>query len=228
MNVLQLPCMVTAATFPFDICWFMITPSEQKIPPRNHFKKDRHVVPADENRNSTGFRRLLADRSRPVQRVASALLLLSLGAASGGLLSGVEAGRAYSTVDEQAAERSIQTVLMAQAEAWNRGDIPAFMEGYVRDKNLRFASGDAVQRGWQQTLERYQKHYDTREKMGTLSFQDLEIRVLSSEWAEVFGRYVLKRDPSVGNDTGLFTLLMSRKDDRWLILHDHTSAAEKH
>ena len=45
----------------------------------------------------------------------------------------------------------------------------------VHDENLRFASGDTVQRGWQQTLERYQKHYDTREKMGTLSFQDLEI-----------------------------------------------------
>ncbi|MGV2332950.1 MAG UNVERIFIED_CONTAM: hypothetical protein LVR18_02070 [Planctomycetaceae bacterium] len=63
------------------------------------------------------------------------------------------------------------------------------MQGYLRDENLRFASGDTVQRGWQQTLERYQKHYDTREKMGTLSFEDLEIRVLSSEWAEVFGRY---------------------------------------
>jgi beta-aspartyl-peptidase (threonine type) len=63
------------------------------------------------------------------------------------------------------------SVLMAQAEAWNRGDIPAFMQGYLRDENLRFASGDTVQRGWQQTLERYQKHYDTREKMGTLSFR---------------------------------------------------------
>lgn len=184
------------------------------------------MVPADQNRTLQVFRGLLTHSGRSFQRIAKAMLLISLGAAFGGLLTGVQAGRAHSTVNEQTAEQSIRSVLMAQAEAWNRGDIPAFMQGYLRDENLRFASGDTVQRGWQQTLERYQKHYDTREKMGTLSFEDLEIRVLSSEWAEVFGRYRLKRDSSVGNDTGLFTLLMSRKDDRWHILHDHTSAAE--
>ncbi|MFM8476490.1 MAG: YybH family protein [Planctomycetaceae bacterium] len=184
------------------------------------------MVSFDHSRNPARIRRLLADCGWPFQRVITALLLISLGAAFGGVLTGVQAGRAHNTVDEHTAEQSIRAVLMAQAEAWNRGDIPAFMQGYLQDENLRFASGDTVQRGWQQTLERYQKHYDTREKMGSLSFQDLEIQVLSSEWAEVFGRYTLKRDPSVGNDTGLFTLLMSRKDDRWHILHDHTSAAE--
>jgi ketosteroid isomerase-like protein len=192
----------------------------------NNPQKDGNMVPAHHNSPLPVFRRLLTHISRPIQRVATALLLISLGAASGGLLTGVQAGRAHNTVDEQTAEQSIRAVLMAQAEAWNRGDISAFMQGYLQDENLRFASGDTVQRGWLQTLERYQKHYDTREKMGSLSFQDLEIQVLSSEWAEVFGRYTLKRDPSVGNDTGLFTLLMSRKDDRWHILHDHTSAAE--
>ena len=81
-------------------------------------------------------------------------------------------------------------------------------------------------RGWQQTLERYQKRYDTRQKMGQLSFVDLEVRVLSSEWAEVFGRFVLKREAAVGDATGLFTLLMAREGDRWLVLHDHTSSAD--
>lgn len=185
------------------------------------------MLPTDDNRTFPVLLKLLADCRRPAQRIATALVLIVLGAASGGMFTGVQAGRAQGAVDEQNAEQSIRAVLMAQAEAWNRGDIPAFMQGYLQDQNLRFASGDTVQRGWQQTLERYQKHYDTPEKMGTLAFQDLEIRVLSSEWAEVFGRYVLKRDPSVGNDTGLFTLLMSRKADRWHILHDHTSAARK-
>lgn len=156
-----------------------------------------------------------------------ALLLLCAGAASGGFLRHVEAGRLEGQADERLAEQSIRAVLKAQAEAWNRGDIPGFMEGYVRDESLRFASGGTVQRGWQQTLERYQKRYDSREKMGSLTFEDLEIRVLSAQWAEVFGRYVLKRDPAVGDATGLFTLLMTREGDSWRVLHDHTSAAEQ-
>jgi hypothetical protein len=50
--------------------------------------------------------------------------------------------------------------------------------------------------------------------------------VLGTGWAEVFGRYVLKREAAVGDATGLFTLLMTREGDRWQVLHDHTSAAE--
>ena len=164
---------------------------------------------------------------RRVSGVLWALLLLWAGAASGGFLGDVEAGRLEGQADERLAEGAIRGVLKAQAEAWNRGDIPGFMEGYVRDGSLRFASGGAVQRGWQQTLERYQKRYDSREKMGLLAFEDLEVRVLSADWAEVFGRYVLKRDPAVGDATGLFTLLMTREGDSWRVLHDHTSAAEQ-
>ena len=164
---------------------------------------------------------------RTVQRLFCALLLVGLGAASGGLLSGVQASRAgAAAADEAKVEQAIRGELKMQAEAWNRGDIPGFMEGYVRDESLRFASGGTVQRGWQQTLERYQKRYDSRQKMGQLSFVDLEIRVLSADWAEVFGRFVLKREAAVGDATGLFTLLMRREGDRWQILHDHTSASE--
>jgi ketosteroid isomerase-like protein len=164
---------------------------------------------------------------RRVWRLLCSVLLISLGAATGEFLTGVEAGRPAAEADEKAAESSIRAVLTAQTEAWNRGDIPGFMRGYVRGEALRFASGGTVQRGWQQTLERYQKRYDSPAKMGALSFEDLEVRVLSADWAEVFGRYVLKRDPSVGDATGLFTLLMAREGDDWRVLHDHTSAAEQ-
>jgi ketosteroid isomerase-like protein len=162
-----------------------------------------------------------------VWRLFRAFLLILLGAGTGEFLTGVEAGRPRDEADEKAAELAIRAVLTAQSQAWNRGDIPGFMQGYVRDETLRFASGGSVQRGWQQTLERYQKRYDSPAKMGRLSFEDLEIQVLSGEWAEVFGRYVLKRDPSVGDATGLFTLLMAREGHDWRVLHDHTSAAEQ-
>ena len=159
-----------------------------------------------------------------MQRFFWAVVLLVV--ISGVLSSGVQAGRSGGALDDAQAEQLIRGTLKAQVEAWNRGDIPGFMQGYVRDESLRFASGNTVERGWQQTLERYQKRYDTRQKMGQLSFVDLEVRVLSSEWAEVFGRFVLKREAAVGDATGLFTLLMAREGDRWLVLHDHTSSAD--
>ena len=59
------------------------------------------------------------------------------------------------------------------------------MAGYWNSPDLRFASGDSVQRGWQQTLERYRQRYPDRAAMGTLSFDELHIQVLSRDWALV-------------------------------------------
>lgn len=124
-----------------------------------------------------------------------------------------------------AADAAIRKTLDDQVEQWNRGNIPGFMDSYVRDETLRFSSGDSVRRGWEQTLQRYQTAYASKEAMGVLRFSDLEILQISSNYAEVFGKYHLTRDKSLGNASGLFTLLMRRDGDRWLILHDHTSAA---
>ncbi|MGH8099870.1 MAG: YybH family protein, partial [Chthoniobacterales bacterium] len=49
----------------------------------------------------------------------------------------------------------IRAVLRAQQEAWNRGDIDAFMNGYWRSDLTQFVSGDEVTRGWQTVRDRY-------------------------------------------------------------------------
>ena len=122
-------------------------------------------------------------------------------------------------------ETAIRKTLDEQVAAWNRGDIRGFMDGYVRDDSLRFASGGSVRRGWHEAFQRYQTAYATREKMGMLTFSELEFFPISDDYSEVFGKYHLARDKSVGDASGLFTLLMKREGDRWLVLHDHTSAA---
>ena len=38
----------------------------------------------------------------------------------------------------------IQSVLSAQQDAWNRGDIDAFMKGYAQSASTVFVSGDEV------------------------------------------------------------------------------------
>ena len=119
----------------------------------------------------------------------------------------------------------IESVLRAQQEAWNRGDIEGFMDGYWRSDKTVFVSGDEVSRGWQKVLDRYKKKYTDRAKMGTLTFSDLEITSLSNDSAVVLGSWKLKR----ANDEphGRFTLIFRYFPDGWKIVHDHTSAADK-
>ena len=116
---------------------------------------------------------------------------------------------------------AIKAVMDAQRDAWNRGDVEGYMDGYERSEKTVFVSGDNVTRGWQTVLERYKKSYDTREKMGVLTFSDLEINVLSNDSAVVLGSWSLKR----ANDQphGKFTLIFRRTSKGWRIVHDHTS-----
>jgi uncharacterized protein (TIGR02246 family) len=117
----------------------------------------------------------------------------------------------------------IQSVLSAQQDAWNRGDIDAFMNGYAQSASTVFVSEDEVRRGWETVRERYRVKYSDRAKMGTLSFSDIEVTMLSPDAAVVLGRWRLKR----ANDEphGRFTLIFKRLPEGWRIVHDHTSAA---
>jgi uncharacterized protein (TIGR02246 family) len=131
-----------------------------------------------------------------------------------------------SSLAETKAERdakAIRAVLDAQVAAWNRGEIEAFMDGYERSEKTVFVGGDNVTRGWQTVLDRYKKNYDTREKMGTLSFSDMEITPLGNDSALVLMRWHLQR--AKDEPHGRSTLIMRRTKQGWKIVHDHSSAA---
>jgi ketosteroid isomerase-like protein len=118
---------------------------------------------------------------------------------------------------------AIRAVLDAQRDAWNRGDIEGFMDGYERSEQTVFVSGDNVTHGWQTVLDRYKKNYNTREKMGTLTFSELEITLPGKESAAVLGRWHLKR--ASDEPHGRFTLIFRKTKQGWKIIHDHTSSA---
>lgn len=117
---------------------------------------------------------------------------------------------------------AIRKVMDDQAAAWNRGDIDAFMEiGYWKSEKLTFVSGDKVTHGWQQTLDNYKKGYDSRAKMGILTFSDLEITLLGKDAAVVLGNWSLAREKD--NPHGKFTLTFRKFKEGWRIILDHTS-----
>jgi ketosteroid isomerase-like protein len=120
-------------------------------------------------------------------------------------------------------EAAIRAVIEAQRNAWNRGDIESYMDGYDRSNETVFVSGDTVTRGWQTVLDRYKKSYNTREKMGTLTFSDLEITPLGRDSAVVLGRWHLQR--ASDEPHGTFSLIFRLTKHGWKIIHDHTSSA---
>jgi uncharacterized protein (TIGR02246 family) len=119
-------------------------------------------------------------------------------------------------------ETAIRAVIDAQREAWNRGDIEGYMDGYQRSADTVFVSGDNVTHGWQTVFDHYQKGYDSREKMGVLTFSDLEITSLGKNAAVVVGRWHLQR--AKDEPHGRFTLILKKTKQGWKIIHDHTSS----
>jgi len=124
---------------------------------------------------------------------------------------------------DHADDSAIQKVLSAQQEAWNRGDIDGFMNGYARSPSTTFVSEDEVKRGWETVRDRYHKAYSDRSKMGKLTFFDLEITSLGQDSALVSGGWRLEREKDAPH--GRFTLVFRLTDAGWKIVHDHTSAA---
>ena len=124
---------------------------------------------------------------------------------------------------EMKTHAAIRAVLDAQVAAWNRGDVEGFMDGYERSETIVFVSGDSLTHGWQTVLDRYKKNYDTREKMGTLAFSDLEVNLIGKDAAVVTGRWQLTREKDTPK--GRFTLIFRQTKAGWRIVHDHTSSA---
>ncbi len=118
--------------------------------------------------------------------------------------------------------RAIRAALAAQAAAWNRGDIGAYMAaGYWESDSLLFIGATGPTRGYTATLARYRQRYPDAARMGKLTFEVLEMRALSDTYYFVVGRWALKR--AADAPSGSFTLLWAKKGGRWVIVADHSS-----
>jgi ketosteroid isomerase-like protein len=121
---------------------------------------------------------------------------------------------------------AVQQVLQKQQDAWNRHDLESFMAGYWTSPELTFFSGAKVTRGWQSTIERYRKTYQSQgREMGKLEFSDLSIQPLAPDAAFARGAWHLTMSDGK-TPHGLFTLIFRKFPEGWKIVHDHTSAAE--
>jgi uncharacterized protein (TIGR02246 family) len=146
------------------------------------------------------------------------------------LLCSAPAARTQSAAKaNDADETAIRAAIQAQSDAWNRADIPAFMQTYEDSEQTTFI-GLTLRKGYQPIRQRYEASYTNPEQMGKLTFNDLEVRLLPSscggtEYAVVTGKFHLDRAQKgeAKKDDGIFSLVWRKGPHGWKIILDHTS-----
>ncbi|WP_316800955.1 YybH family protein [Pedobacter frigidisoli] len=118
-------------------------------------------------------------------------------------------------------KQAILNVLEKQRGDWNKGDLEAFMQGYVKSDSLLFVGGSGPTYGWQKTLDNYKKTYQGKAGMGFLTFGIKKVDFLNKDVAFVLGSWHLKREKD--EPKGYFTLLFKKISGEWKIFVDHSS-----
>ncbi len=146
------------------------------------------------------------------------LVLVMICAGAGGL--------AQATGGDEAA---IRAAMAAQVAAWNKGDVATFMQGYENSPDTTFV-GASVHKGYEPILKRYEANYTNAAQMGTLTFSNLEVRLLPGscgavEYAVVTGSFHLDHTQkgTATKDDGIFSLVWHKGPDGWKIVLDHSS-----
>lgn len=126
-------------------------------------------------------------------------------------------------------EVAIRAVMAAQVAAWNKGDVATFMQSYENSPDTTFV-GKSVNKGYEPILKRYEANYTNAAQMGTLTFSDIEVRLLPGscgavEYAVITGNFHLDRTQkgAATKDDGIFSLVWHKGPDGWKIVLDHTS-----
>jgi beta-aspartyl-peptidase (threonine type) len=152
--------------------------------------------------------------ARSVARMARLFLVLAA------IATLAEAQTAKSSRDEA----DIRSVLSRQVAAWNEKKLEDFMAGYWKSPQLSFFSGGKKIAGWDATLERYRRNYQSEgREMGQLAFSELDVQTLSPTAAVVRGRFELTLSNGT-KPTGIFTLIFRKFGQEWKVIHDHTSS----
>jgi beta-aspartyl-peptidase (threonine type) len=123
--------------------------------------------------------------------------------------------------DEAAA---IRAELEREVRAWNGGDLDGYLDGYERAPTTTMIGRTQLYRGWDAIAAMYRGRFGERRRMGTLTFGELEIRLLAPEYAVAVGRWGLVRGADAGGPAGgFFTLTLHKSASGWRIILDHTS-----
>lgn len=113
--------------------------------------------------------------------------------------------------------------LNTMTDNWNRGDLKAFLEVYNPSPSTIYVSSTGqIIHGIEAIAKRFYAQYPNTAKMGHLATTEVDIQILSENYAAVTGKWHLIRQQE-GDIGGIFSLLYKKTDQGWKIELDHTS-----
>lgn len=122
-------------------------------------------------------------------------------------------------------KEAITALIAGMQAAWNRGDFHGYMAGFA-NPDVVFVSRGRMQRDWQATLDHYIADYGGAPgSQGELAFSNIRIEMLAPDAAQLISNYKLVR--AAGNQTGINTRLMRKRDGKWVIALNHVSHIER-
>jgi uncharacterized protein (TIGR02246 family) len=121
-------------------------------------------------------------------------------------------------------EKEIYNQLMRMADAWNRHDIDAYLDGFLKSDDLVvFVEGETV-RGWDLLSKAYHAGYPNPQEMGTLTIDRVQVQMLAPDLGFVLGSYTVSfpKKKHFGTDT----IIMKKVSEGWREVISHTSFVE--
>lgn len=109
------------------------------------------------------------------------------------------------------------------ADAWNRGDLEAFLSDYLNAPSTTFVGSRGVLSGMEQIRQHYAPYFRPGAQRDSLRFESLRVRSLSPMIGLVTARWVLYGD-GVTRSAGPVTLVVRRTGSGWRTIHDHSSS----
>jgi len=125
------------------------------------------------------------------------------------------------------ADVAILALMDKSAADWNRGDIESFATCYKDSPDILFI-GRTISRGYAQMMETYRQNYGSPEKMGTLTYSQLEVHPLDEHFATMTGHFHLERSADGGgNQDGYFLVVFENTKVGWKIIEDDSTILRK-
>lgn len=132
----------------------------------------------------------------------------------------VKGEQLYTATREQL---DVTKVVLAQENAWNKGDLDAYV-GYYKDAGETEAILNGPVRGLAAIRFAYHASFPTREAMGALEQSSVEVHELGSGFAYARGHYKLVRSRKNGGDAeGNFTYILEKTENGWKLIFSETT-----
>lgn len=120
------------------------------------------------------------------------------------------------------AEKQVRASLEEQIMAWNEGRLEDAMAYYHNSPDLLWISKSGIEKGYSPVFNSYLKEFRDRSKMGTFTYQPLEIQVLSAKSV----LYVYRWEIELAGKKlmgGVSSQIWKRTGGKWTIHVEHAS-----